>query len=232
MRTILLGLLLLSAFTTALADVSYPVNIQDWKGRTYYLDTDTNHITDIPKDWPKIDPDNYSCPVCGINPGWPVNIVPLRLLDAPVLPTYDSNLFSLNLSNVICGPDSNNLDARCEGQTNVVKPIYTTTIRSSEEQKQSAKNEAAYQVLLQMPEAEFRLHVLMQLGLLMQKARNGTLSAKWQAVDDAHYNWILNHILPIWDRRKALLNSIDAGTITGGEIESGWPNINPAELPE
>ena len=232
MRSLFCSIFLMAVMSSAVAELTYPVNVDDWKGRTAYLDTDTGQITQRGRDWPATDPDTYTCPDCGVNPGWSSNISPLRELDKQIIPDYDSNLYSLSLDEIVCGPVAGSLDARCEGQTDVIKKVWSTETRPVSEQKNSANNAAAYQTLLQMPEDQFRLHVLVQLGLNMQRLDSSSLAPKWQAVNDAHWTWLVNKVLPIWDHRKELLDAIDAGTISGGDIDSGWPVVNSGDLPE
>jgi len=214
------------------AAITYPINVDDWKGRTAYLDVDSGVITDRGKAWPATDPDAFNCPVCGINPGWSASIAPLRMLDVPVLPDYDSNLYSLRLLEVICGPDAGTLDARCEGQTDVLKRVWEVIDRTQAERVQAAANEASYQVGLNIPSNKLLLYLLIQVGLNAYRLDSQQLPAKWQAFNDKNLSYIQTKILPLYDRYRQLKGKVEDGSIAGGDMDTGWPVPVPADLPE
>lgn len=236
MKKIITAALALVVFGVAGADVGYPLDIDEWEGRTAYYDTATATITDRSRSWPATDPDTYTCPLCGVLPvGWPANVVPLLEVPAGPTPTYDSRLTILRAVEVICGPDAGSLDPRCKGDTDRLKAVWETVDRPVSERIVAAQNEAAFRTLAQLPEDKFRLHVLVQLGLNMMRLNSSSLPPKWQAVNDAHWTFLQNKILPIWNRRKELIdaaNGVGGAVINGGDMDQGWPIVDPADLPE
>lgn len=233
MNSVFLMIPLLTAAAVVQAEITYPVNIDEWNGRTAYLDMSTGQVTDMDRSWATTDPDNFTCPLCGVLPdNWPVNIFPLLQTPADPTPDYDSRITIRNPVGVVCGPDVAGLDPRCDGQTDQLKGAWDMAPRPDEERKLAAGNEAAAQTLLQMPEAKFRLHVLIQLGLNMMRLQDQTLPPKWQTVNDQHWTWLQSKVLPVWDRRKELLDAVGDGTIQGGDMDQGWPVVEPADLPE
>ena len=229
MRYLFLTLLIVCASASAL---DYPVDIDAWSGRTNYLNTDTGSLLNpTDRDWPATDPDTYTCPNCGINPGFSSNIVPVRRLDAPPTPSFDTRMFYPQYATVICG--ETDLAVDCDGQSNVIKTVITLVDQPLDQRVNAVTNQAAYQLRLSIPENELFLRLLIQVGLNAYRLDSQALPTTWQAFNDGNLQYIQTKVLPIWTCMRDYRTAVRAGdTPDVDSPDACWPAPAPQDLPE
>jgi hypothetical protein len=169
--------------------------------------------------------------VCGIDPGFASNIVPVRRADPPAVPDFDPNMYYLRTDVYICGED--NLPAGCSGETNVVKSVYTILERDEDAKELAVTNEAAIRLQNMFPQNELWLRLLIQVGLNAYRLDSQALPAKWQTFNDRQLSYIQTNVLPIWDCLQSYKADVRAGNTPDVQDPAAcWPAADPGALPE
>jgi len=216
---------LLLAASAAHAEFTYPVDIE---AQYQFIDTDTCETVGNIRDWPATDPDTYTCPLCGIDPGFPANYKPLLVLDGVPLPDYDPFLSRVERPWIICGPDVDTCyDARCT-QTDVLQQIAEVVDLTEAQRLQGVNNRAAEALLDSISDNERDLMLFLTAGMLMQLVDGASLPTDVQGVNFAnlYQNYktkIQQTAQPVLIRRNELRERVQANTVQEGEIDQGWP---------
>jgi hypothetical protein len=204
------GILVVAAVvaSSALADLTYPVDPAEWEGRRANYSLATGEITKRNADWPTLDGSRPE----GLDP----DIVFLLQTQGPDVGDYDSRLYSRQCTEIVDLP-GNELRTECA----LVK-------RPTEEQELAAENEAADRLYQHYDHNDILLRLLIQVGLNAYRLNSQDLPPKWQTFNDGNLSYIQQKILPIWERRQALKAEIDAGLEP--DMDANWPV--PGVLPE
>lgn len=216
---------LILAASVAQADLTYPVDIEE---RWQFIDTTTCETVGNIRDWPATDPDTYTCPLCGIDPGFPDNYVPLLVVPGGPLPDYDPYLSRLERPWIICGPDAGTCyDPRCT-QTDVMQQIAEVVPLTEAQRLTAVNNRAAEALLDSISDNERDLMLFLTAGMLMQLVDGASLPTDVQGVNfaalyDSYKTKIQQTAQPVLIRRSELRDRVTEGTIMEGEIDQGWP---------
>lgn len=252
----ILGAFLLSLFAcSAWAELTFPVDVSQWEGRTAYLIVPTDTGTPYQlryypdgstyKDWPRADGGDFGVPLPTVG-GEPAGLVyPIRLADPPTAPAFFSSIEQLEEAQHFCGPSAS--DPRqppaCGATTDQIITAWSI-IPLDEEQVLRNANSVAGEKYYDLFQADgWELREALQMAINMGKDRQVNLGATLTRLDDENWSILSGYFQQLMAKVRELRaqikckydsgncsynvngTSVDVTPVVGANFETGWPAL-------
>lgn len=249
MKSTFFGLCLAMLSSSAFATLTFPVDVDQWRGKTGYLivPTDVNEpyqLRYLPGasqphfgDWPRADGGDFGIPLPTVE-GEPDGLVyPVLRRSRGETPAHDQNLERIEWGTVLCGPDAADLrqNPGCGVETDVITDIPAKVALDEDEVLRNANNRA-YLLFIDLEQADgWEMRERLQDFINAAKHRELNLPTWASTVDQENWQIQVGYYqdirLCLSDLKKKIRCKYDSNACDGtqpvgpGDFDSCWPAV-------